>query len=484
MENFDDKFLDEQFRARLENHASDVPPQLFDRIMREREQTRPVAWWRWTLLGISLLAGVGAAMWHFATPKVAEYAPISHPKSGIENIVKNLNQSSNVVIKTTETNDQNISQKPNFYNQVEKNFEKDREKIIVKNNAPKNGTENLNQQIKKNIENPNLLIKNAPPPVSDAVRATENGISSVSVASSVKEQHQTAPSTRGYGFLQTVLSPIPLIEKSLLFASFPTKMPILGLLDDGCPSFGKKRNGRMTYPENAFLIDVYASPDVAMRRFTNRTNEGNRYLNNRDSTEKQWYAFSTGARLSYVFSNGFAIRAGAHYGQVNEIFNFQASDSSSRTTRTTVEIRNSLGQLVRTDTIVKIERGYRNIVTHNRYRSFDIPVQIGYEFRLSRTWNMGINTGVNVNISSWRKAQILNSNGGLSFGASNDSIFNPRIGLTGFASLSFTKSLGSGVELLLEPNIRYNFGALTANSYPIDQRYTTFGIFTGLRFRF
>jgi hypothetical protein len=240
----------------------------------------------------------------------------------------------------------------------------------------------------------------------------------------------------------------------------------------------------MTYPQNSFLIDIYASPDVAMRRFSDRTNEGNAYLNTRKLSEKQWYAFSAGARLSYIFSNGFAVRAGAHYGQVNEIFNFQASDSSSRETLTKIEIRNSSGQVIRIDSFITVEYGYRRIVTHNRYRSFDIPVQIGYEFHLSRTWNMGINTGVNFNISSWNKAQILDANGQPAFVSRDSSIFNPRIGMTGFASLSFTKSLGKGVELLLEPNIRYNFGSLTKNSYPIDQRYTTFGIFTGLRFRF
>ncbi|MFM2267849.1 MAG: hypothetical protein RL757_1290, partial [Bacteroidota bacterium] len=432
MENFDNNFLDEQFRARLENHASDVPPQLFDRIMRERERARPVAWWRWTFLGISLLTFAGAAMWYFATPKTVETASNVRHENDVENIGKNLNPASNEVIKTTETNDQNISQKPNFYSQteqnVEKKMEKNGEKIIVKNDfknitpknisknsIPKSGTENLNQQIEKNIEknieNPNLLTKNAPPPVSDAIRTTENGISSISVAQSATKQPQTTPSTQGIGFSPMTLSPLPLIAKSLLSTSAPTKTPILKLLDEGCSSFGKKRNGRMTYPQNSFLIDIYASPDVAMRRFSDRTNEGNAYLNTRKLSEKQWYAFSAGARLSYIFSNGFAVRAGAHYGQVNEIFNFQASDSSSRETLTKIEIRNSSGQVIRIDSFITVEYGYRRIVTHNRYRSFDIPVQIGYEFHLSRTWNMGINTGVNFNISSWNKAQILDANG-------------------------------------------------------------------------
>jgi hypothetical protein len=253
---------------------------------------------------------------------------------------------------------------------------------------------------------------------------------------------------------------------------------------DGCPSFDK-RNRRHGGGEKAFYVDVYGAPEYAFRRFAQNLPESAAYLNARDTVEKPWYAFSVGTRASVVFENGLAVRTGLVYAQTNEIAVFDSLGVGKKVTTETYVPHIGGGQ----DTIRKTEitSGIFRTTRYNRYRSIDIPLQLGFEFPMNDNWLFSLNGGVNFNISSWRKAYILNSNfksEDISSGlGETNPVFRNSLGLSLFGSVVAYRQLTSNLQLVIEPSIRHSLQPITRTDYALKQAYTHVGLNLGLRLR-
>ncbi len=252
---------------------------------------------------------------------------------------------------------------------------------------------------------------------------------------------------------------------------------------DGCPTFGKKRlrgeGGR------AVLIDIYGAPEYAFRRLSENLPENASYLRARDSVEKAWYAFSMGARVSLVFSNGLALRTGFVYAQTNERAVFDSLGIGSKTVKETYVPRTGGGQ----DTIrtTSITSGIFRSTFYNRYRSIDIPLQLGFEFSLNDYWSFSVNGGANFNVSAWRKADILADKGtrqavSSGFGESNP-VFNNTLGISIFGSVAAYRQLTGNLQLVIEPSFRHYLQPITRSDYGLKQAYTNGGLILGLRYR-
>lgn len=499
--------FDDFFRARLGNQEMAVAPDMFDRIMRERKRRKPIFWWSWTtpqklLAGSALVLSASLLGWYAlahqqknenmlsdynninsASPQapIPNNAPKLLPNLQTEKKVQNVQEN---LTSSTQSNSFTLSKKniSNFpLSKTTLIRGKDLEKMEVR--IDKNTSLDKPQmvaadatQIPDKATNQNENQVSPPPSVTDNLNNFETSLPEKYIENQFNKPNST-------GLTMTKIDNLDFLaikDLSLLSAqSFQTPNNLQGVLDEGCKSFNRKKK-KLPNPSNWFL-DVYASPDYAMRRLKNVSGDFENYIQARDSTEARWYAFSAGARISRVFSTGIAVRGGLHYAQINEIFDYKQPDYT-KITRTTVEIRDVSGALIRVDTVETVEIGLRRRTDYNRYRSLDLPLQVGYEqYNKKITWSA--NVGVNLNLYSWQSGKLLNENL-MPTDAATSQTFRTQVGLSAFASVACYISMGRQWQWLIEPNIRHQIGSWTRQTYPIRQDYTTIGLFTGVRYRF
>jgi hypothetical protein len=244
--------------------------------------------------------------------------------------------------------------------------------------------------------------------------------------------------------------------------------------DIGCPNFNLRK-------PNRWYIDIWGSPDYAFRKLYNNQGENTSYANARDSVEHSWYAFSAGARVSLVLESGVAIRAGLNYLQNNEVFDYKLP-SQVRTVTITETVKQPNGTTV-TQTHIEKQYGTYELKKYNRYRSVDVPIQLGYEFG-ETPWSYSVNGGVNFNLTSWRKAEILNP-ALAPFDASKNeaNVFKSSVGASLYASFAAYYDWKDYTQLFIEPYIRHFLSPITTKDYVLAQRYTDAGLKLGVRWR-
>ncbi len=250
---------------------------------------------------------------------------------------------------------------------------------------------------------------------------------------------------------------------------------------NGCPNFNGKRgtNGKNYY------VDAFVAPEYMMRSFKTNLPESEKLLAARDSNEKVQYAVSTGVRGSVVFGNGISLRTGLVYNQMNERVQFDSLGIGTIQTTYNVRIVNGKPDTVSVTTV--ITDGIFRKTRYNRYRSIDIPLQIGYQKQFKNGWIFGVNMGANFNITAWRKADIFGKNLEKQTVSSSINEVNPvfrnQLGVSLIGSVAAYRQLTRGFELMIEPSVRYGLQPITRSDYALKQQYSTAGLIVGLRLR-
>ena len=175
-----------------------------------------------------------------------------------------------------------------------------------------------------------------------------------------------------------------------LAQSAPANFP-LGKAKTECPSFGTKKS--QLYVLGYTSIDYVSSS-------LNTSLENQAYLAARSNSQSYRPSGRAGIQLKWMHDKGFYIKAGLEYAQVREKFRH-------RTETTTTEILpNQLinihidmnGDTIRTygnAPVTTIET--KNWRVKNSYRSFDIPVFVGYQVEMG-DWFYGLEAGVSYNL--------------------------------------------------------------------------------------
>ena len=250
---------------------------------------------------------------------------------------------------------------------------------------------------------------------------------------------------------------------------------------NGCPTFiGKRRMNHINY-----YVDAFAAPEYMMRRFKTNLPENEKLLAARDSSEKVQYAVSAGVRGSVVFGNGISLRAGLVFNQMNERVQFDSFGIGGIKTTYDVRIVNGKPDTVSITTV--ITDGIFRKTRYNHYRSIDIPLQIGCQMRMKNGWTLGFNGGANFNITAWQKADILGANlqkQTVSSGINEaNPVFRNQLGISIIGSVAAYRQLTNGLELMIEPSVRYGLQPITRSDYALKQQYSTAGLIIGLRLR-
>ena len=244
------------------------------------------------------------------------------------------------------------------------------------------------------------------------------------------------------------------------------------------PAFTDVECGENENLTNAgFGIDVYISPDLAFRNLSSMGDGDTQYLVERDRTENQKLSFSAGARLSYTLPSGLTFRTGLNYSQINETFTY--TETQTQTTIT----RDEQGNIISIEeALIEVEKN-----AANSFKSVDIPLLIGLEMPVNDRFSLSINSGVFFTASFTSRGKILSPGFEPVFiteGSGDLEVYKSSLGISYFGSIGFHHELSPGLELLLEPNLRYYSQSFTVSDYPLTQDYIKFGVLSGIRFRF
>jgi hypothetical protein len=497
---------DNLLRARLNEHLSHVSPHIFYSLMAERERRRRrVVYGRWAVTALLLLVGTGiwmnqgnrqkdkipaAPSLNQNTPSDRGFASPTETQGGemptqssqllqtrqtepsIQNTKHLIRSNSTVLITEAAKKDKNrLAHLPNLDGQGALRFAKKQTQgsdllpiseekggMVSENPVLNSGK---NDSLSQNTAHGTPLIGEG----GQKISAIENDLENATVHKEFEPTGLTLLNSRK--------------AQALVF----TKKDLVNPCTDpgmGCPVFDKKSRSRNG--ENAFYLDVYVAPEYAFRRLRANAPEMSQYQQARDTVERPWYAISTGIRASCVFRNGLAVRLGVAYNQNNEVATF---DSLGIGKIVTTEIIRPNG--IR-DTVREITSGIFRSTRYNRYRSFDIPVQVGYELNLNDDWAVSANGGVNFNITAWQKADIL----AIDFRKQNltnrigevNPIFRNQLGISLFGSLAVYRQLTGNLQAFAEPSVRYYLKPITIADYQLRQQYINAGLMLGLRYRF
>ncbi len=243
-----------------------------------------------------------------------------------------------------------------------------------------------------------------------------------------------------------------------------------------CPSDRKSWN-------TDWFLETYVSPDLAFKSVSN-VSATPQYLARKDSSESMRVGYTAGIRLVKPITDNILVKAGLQFSQANEKYVYRTENEVKTTTVVTERtiIRGPGDTVLVKDTSVLQTIGFRNNTVYNRYRSFDIPVTVGYQFG-DEDLKFGVNAGVIVNLSSWYQGVILDSSlGTVSLDKSGSSMYKTNIGLGLIGSISVVKRLSDDMHIFFEPHFRYNLSDMTTPQSSFKQRFSIGGLSVGLRF--
>ena len=243
-----------------------------------------------------------------------------------------------------------------------------------------------------------------------------------------------------------------------------------------CPTNRSNRN-------TDWFLEAYTSPDIAFKSVSN-VSASQQYLNKKDSSEQMQLSYTAGFRLVKPITEDFVIKTGLQYSQINQKYAYRTENEIKTTTVVTVRtiIRAPGDTIVVADTSVLQTIGYKNNTVKNRFRSFDIPVLLGYQFGQGDL-TFGINAGVIFNVSSWYEGVRLDSSlSVVPLNKNNNPIYKSSLGLGLYAGFSINKQINDDLHIFFEPYFRYNLSNMTTAQSTYNQKFSVGGLSIGLRY--
>jgi hypothetical protein len=439
-------YIDELFRRGLESHASETPVQLWEEIARRRN-TRHRLWvlWRRNLpyaLALFSLLLVGVLVWYVA-PKQQIGAPIASQAEAVAKSTKV--ERAKKTLPSLVDNPQTV--------------------IAQEAKVTRLSSRSVRQIIDgQNIINSNYLYNNK-----DNIQKERTNTAATSKAATKTERPEPAlegktsqASPKAVELLQGILPTVVLNEVP----------PQLG--PDPCPKLSNTRDFHLD-------LEVLVSADNALRHLSPKNSDSAaEYAAARNETELPRQSFSTGLRVSAHFPNRLVLRTGINYSQINELFRY----ANEHWTQTTINETVLPDGTVVSDTTVL--SGLRVLNSYNQYRTLDVPVMLGYEIPLQR-FVFSLNGGAYFNLMFSPQGRMLSPDGTpVGFGSNADSAypaFVDKFGTSLYGSFGINYYLNQRLAFMVEPHVKHQLRAITRPDYPLEQRFTTFGIHAGLRVR-
>lgn len=228
---------------------------------------------------------------------------------------------------------------------------------------------------------------------------------------------------------------------------------------------------------NVWFADVYAGPSLPSRRLSSPDPEFQNYSRLRQETESPSTAFNAGLRASMLLNRHYLLRAGLHYDQFTEVFEYADPNYIEYTVKVRNELVGGVWQTI-TDTI-GVDYGEHYQKTYNRYGMLDIPVMLGGEWRSGRT-GFSLQAGASINIFFWNRGAMLSPQGApTDFGRDNPA-FRARTGASLMGSVQWFWHLRPQLRVFVEPYYRRVLQPISPDGSPVRQQYSLQGVQLGL----
>jgi len=235
--------------------------------------------------------------------------------------------------------------------------------------------------------------------------------------------------------------------------------------------------------QSKFYVSARHISSYAFNDLTAKTPEADEYMTSRHITESKRYSFSDEVNFGIEYRSGFFAELGIRYDQINEKFNFldpNAYQTSTVITVDTILIADEPQVLI--DTVTTVLAGEREILSNNNFRKLSVPFSVGYQFPLNKKVSLAAKAGLIVNVMSQYNGRMfdeeLNVTSIEERQASNNPLFNKLVhSVSGSAFLQY--QMNKNMEFLVGVNAYKNLGATSFETNPLNQRYSSLGIFVG-----
>lgn len=482
--------LDEHIKGKFSNYTPDVPSHIWENIIAEKEKRRPAGFWFsflnkniLLLLFVIVTAGTGVIIYKniYSTGDSKKTNTVNEPvNAAADNNLPATNNKTANDISTGPNSDPvtttgNISLPADQVNKPNNNNIIPVDKAVVTTQKDRTDHNNKNNLLLSATDNNKNNF-----PVSTVVNNTTK-------SSSYKKQKKLkgvlAISFKNPDAIADDITTT--VENDLLLKRFLLSLDMIGVertfngsvkkinnphLDIPCPEAEKNAAGNKRY------FEIYGGPDYAFRSITDTGNSD--YMKKRKESSRFSSAFSAGLRYTRVFSNGMSFRTGINYSQINEKFKFSQGNIIQ-----IVYITDNNGDTTGSYTTT----GTRYKTTHNKFRTIDIPILVGYELGNGRL-HANFNAGVVVNLYSWQKGDVLDTAYqpvNITTGKTASPYqFKTNAGIGFMGSVSVYYKITNRLHLLAEPYYRYNFSPASKSDLTLKQKYNTLGIRLGLRLDF
>ncbi len=473
--------LEEHIKEKFEHYSPEVPSHIWENIKANKNKRKPVGFWFSFLNKNLLLLFFGIALTtSFILFKIV-FSPdknkiIASEKSVIQSINETENETENtstvsnknsIPLLENNSSKENRVKNNNIITTSDKDISlsgKNKKTNNNKNNIslfpPDNDINNIQESITKNNINKSNSNKRS---------ATKKGLAAISIINAEASSDEiTEANSSNFLLTRLTINPELLSSKSILNTTI--KKINNPQLDIPCPKAEKNAAGNKRY------VELYAGPDYAFRSFTDTGNST--YLQKRKESTSFTSAFSAGFRFTKVFSNGMSIRTGVNYSQINEKFKFAEANIIQK-----IYIINSNGDTTGSYTAT----GTRYKTTYNKYRTFDIPLTMGYELGNGRL-HANFNAGVILNLYSWQQGDVLDTSYkpvNITTGKTSSQYqFRTNIGVGFLGAVSVYYKLNDTWHIFAEPYFRYNLSPASKSELTFKQKYNTAGLRVGIRLDF
>lgn len=474
------KLFDDYIREKIIDHTAEVPADMWSRIVIEKKKKRTGIFWWETFCSLGLLVCMALFFGWFGplenNPKLS-ITPLSSTGNNLQ--IENSNASNTIVDSIATKSGKTVSNLNSKKGLIAGKNEKNKQKQLIDLQASINPRQDI-LKIKNGIVNKrssNGIALNAVPISEISSPLLNAGSSSYSASSSNNAMRISANlhSADQLSFITANQKALWQNEAKNLQKAFYKSIAFSSV---DCPS--EKRNGN-----HGLFVELFSSPDMAFKKRSYKNYGALTYANRKDSTETNQLSFTVGMRLSKEIGEHMLFKTGIQYSQINERFDYRNENERNTTTVVTIRtITNPDGSTTTIrDTSIVEQIGYRVKTTYNHYRSFDIPVLLGYEY-VGDGWKANLNGGAILNLSSWQEGAFLDTSyAPVSFAKTKSPIFKSKTGVSLFGSISLIKSISERMDFFAEPYIKYSLKDLTTSTSTFNERFHTAGVLLGIRLR-
>ena len=459
---------EKSFRTAANQNEVPPPAMVWDKIALEldkKRKRRAIIWFFSGLIAVSLTAGIYLISTHKSNDSIVinstaktTQQEVKIASNEVENEVNTsdaLKQDEVGIINNSSSETISQNSVPNSVNNsVLNTFQKSKERTVSKSLNGQRAAGNKKESQKKEI---------VPFPANNSSSANTNAVTiETSVKNGVQWRDNTHITSNQLNFPEQIGF---LAADGLTLSPFTLK-PNSFAKGVECYSFNKKR----IVP----YLEVEGGLGYPVRHMTSNGEPSN-LLNNRNDTEKPWYSYNASLHGGLILRNNMFFSTGFNYTEVKEKFDL------IKTGVTKIVIDVDLITGLPTDTSIIIGTDINS--GENRYKTFNIPLAIGYQKKM-RNWMISGEIGASYNITLKTSGKILYTDQNVHLLQDIDGLYKKSTGLSVNAAVALHYYLKDNLSIYFKPQYARSLKDWTQPTASIAARYDILNFNVGIRHTF